>query len=60
MTNTDMFGWTDRELAEEARREAAMRRSVYPRWVEAGKLSQSTADKRIEMMEEIARRLEKG
>lgn len=61
----DLFGntsagadrFTNRELAEEARREAFLRRRVYPRWVADGRLSQQDADRRIEMMEVIATRL---
>lgn len=45
------------ELAAEAVREAGMRRGVYPRLVRAGKMSQELADRRIALMEAIARRL---
>lgn len=45
------------ELAAEAVREAGMRRGVYPRLVRAGKMSQEMADRRIALMEAIARRL---
>ncbi len=34
-------------------RELKMRRRVYPRWVEAGKMSQAHADKEIATMEAI-------
>lgn len=32
------------EIAEELRREIAMRKRVYPRWVEIGKMSESDAN----------------
>jgi hypothetical protein len=51
--------FTLRELAAEARREVAMRRNVYPRFVTAGKLEQAQADRQIEMMEEIVEFLER-
>lgn len=38
---------TDAELLDEAQRELATRRRVYPRWVEGGKLTQKVADLRI-------------
>ena len=34
-------------------RELRMRRRVYPRWVQAGKLSQAEADREITVMEAI-------
>lgn len=40
----------DQVLAE-LRRELGMRRSLYPRWVAQGKLTQATADHRIEAIE---------
>lgn len=36
------------------RREIAMRRRVYPRWVEAGRMTQAKADEEIAVMEAIA------
>lgn len=42
------------ELAAEVRREIAMRRGVYPRFIKSGKLSEENAAKQIEMMEQIA------
>lgn len=49
--------FTVRELIEEARREAFIRRRVYPRQVDAGRLKQADADRRIDLMEAIADRL---
>lgn len=49
--------FTARELADEARREAFVRRRVYPRQVAAGRMTQADADRRIDMMEAIAVRL---
>lgn len=46
-----------RELIDEAKREAFMRRRVYPAQVRAGRMSQQDADRRIDMMEAIATRL---
>lgn len=49
--------FTLRELIDEARREAAMRRNVYPRQILAGRMTQGQAERRIGMMEAIAQRL---
>ena len=38
------------ELAQCARREAAYRRRVYPRWIEAGKLNPAIAAREIALM----------
>jgi hypothetical protein len=46
-----------RELIEEAHREARMRRQVYAKQVRAGRMEQREADRRIDLMEAIARRL---
>ena len=40
-----------------ADREVAMRRRVYPRWVEDGRMRQEKADHEIECMEAIAEKL---
>lgn len=39
----------DAQIAEVAR-EVALRRNVYPKWVEAKKLHQDTADRQLEAM----------
>lgn len=43
---------------KEVRRELAMRRNVYPKWVARGSLKQSDADYRIDAMCEALRTLE--
>jgi hypothetical protein len=47
------------ELVDEAKREAFMRRRVYPRQVEQGRMTQEDADRRIDLMEAIVTRLSK-
>lgn len=49
--------FTPQELATEAAREAGMRRGVYAKRVAAGRMSPAEADRRIAMMEAIARQL---
>jgi len=44
-------------LIDEAKREAFMRRRVYPKQVSAGRMSQEEADRRIDLMEAIVSRL---
>lgn len=46
-----------RELIAEAQREARMRRHVYAKQVRAGRMDPRDADRRIDLMEAIARRL---
>ncbi len=46
--------FTDRDKADEAKREVAMRRRVYPRWVQDGRMKQADADRKIAIMEAIA------
>ena len=41
------------------RREIAMRRRVYPRWIESGKMTQAKADREIAVMEAVLATLEK-
>lgn len=45
------------ELAKCARREAAMRKRVYPKWVDSGRMTQSAADHETDCMEAIAKML---
>ena len=40
------------QLAE-VEREIALRRRVYPRWVQIGRLSQAAADRQIAVMEAV-------
>lgn len=49
--------FTTRELIEEATREARMRRHVYGKQVRAGRMDPKDADRKIDLMEAIARRL---
>lgn len=60
---SDTLGHTERfhvrELIAEVRREIRMRRSVYPKWVRAGRMDQVEADRQIDLMEAVERRLTK-
>ena len=56
----DLFAFTPAELAECARRELAMRRRVYPRWVATKQMTQDKADREIAMMRAIAERMERA
>lgn len=51
---TELSEFTREELAREAEREVAMRRSVYPHQVAAGKFKPDIAERRIAMMQAIA------
>jgi hypothetical protein len=48
---TDLFAITVDDMIGELEREIATRKRVFPRWVEAKKLSSSEADRRIELLE---------
>jgi len=52
--STRVFRFTAREKLEEVRRELAMRRRVYPRKVEEGKLKPSKAEAQVAILEAIA------
>jgi hypothetical protein len=52
-----MFPPTLPEMIADAKREVALRRSVYPRLVAAGRLKQSKADRQIAIMEAIVEKL---
>lgn len=43
-----------RDKWQEAKREAGLRRRVYPRWVEEGKMKMHQAELQILIMDEIA------
>jgi hypothetical protein len=49
--------FTVKDLIEEARREVALRRKVFPRWVEERRITASEADRRVALMEAIEKRL---
>jgi len=53
----DLLGprtFTPREKLEAVEREIKMRRKVYPRWIETGKMKRETAEREIAVMEAIA------
>jgi hypothetical protein len=52
-----VWRFTLADLAREADREAALRAHVYGRQVDAGRMAQPLADRRLAMMREIAARL---
>jgi hypothetical protein len=54
---TDPDRFTVRELIEEAQREVAMRRNLYEKQVRAGRMGREQADRQIDLMEAIVRRL---
>lgn len=54
-TTVDRF--TTRELIVEATREVAIRRHVYGKQVRAGRMDPRDADRKIDLMEAIVRRL---
>lgn len=41
------------EMHDEIKREIAMRKSVYPRWIENGKIRRETADLRVLILEAL-------
>jgi hypothetical protein len=49
-----MSNFTAKEKHDEVIREVEMRKSMFPRWVTMGKLTQREADRRIAIMREIA------
>ena len=48
-----------KEFVECAKRETKLRRSVYPRLIASGKMTQETADKEIKLMAGIAAAFQK-
>jgi len=57
MSQHDLIGYTiDDEIAC-AERELRLRRRVYPRWVEQGKINQDKAEREIDLMKRILKRL---
>jgi hypothetical protein len=54
---SDLAPFTVAELAREAQREVVLREAVYPNRIAAGKLRRDHAERQIQMMREIARRL---
>ena len=54
---SDLFEPTLAEMVVEAERELALRRRVYPRWVEQGKLKPHHAERQIRLMAAICAEL---
>ena len=53
----DLFPITiDDELAE-VEREIALRKRVYPRWIDARRITREKADRHIALMQSVANRL---
>lgn len=50
-----MTTFTAAEKRAEVQRELGMRRRVFPQWVSAGRIDQATADRRIAILEAIAK-----
>lgn len=48
------MSYSAQEKYDEAMREVKMRLRVYPGWIDAGKLTVLTAERRIAIMQEIA------
>lgn len=53
----DLFPITLADEIAEVEREIAMRRKVYPRWVETKRMGQQQADRHIAVMEAVLERL---
>ena len=49
-----LFGISREEMLREVEREIALRRRVYPRWVEAGRLKLDRAERQIAVLEAVA------
>lgn len=49
--------FTTADLADCAEREVRQRQQAYPRWVEAGRMTQQLADRQTALMQAIARKL---
>jgi signal recognition particle subunit SEC65 len=48
------------EMVVEVEREVALRKRVYPRWVEQGKIKLDRAERQIQVMEAVAAYLARG
>jgi hypothetical protein len=55
----DLFPLTIDDMIGEARREIEVRERVFPRWVQAGKITGSEANRRIRLMKKIGATLER-
>jgi hypothetical protein len=63
-TDSDLFNGTlpialDAQVRE-VEREIALRRRVYPRWIESGRLTQSAADRQIAVMQAVLETLRRS
>jgi signal recognition particle subunit SEC65 len=56
----DLLPVTLHEMVVEVEREVALRKRVYPRWVEQGKIKLDRAERQIQVMEAVAAYLARG
>ena len=54
---SDLFPVTVEDMLAECEREIALRRRVYPRWIETGRISQQKADRQIEVLKALVMHL---
>lgn len=54
----ELFAPTLTDQIAEVKREITLRQNVYPRWVEAARLTQKRADRQIENMKAVLETLE--
>ena len=55
----DLLPVSREEMVSEVQREIALRRRVYPRWVDAGKLKLDRAERQIAVLEAVVEELRK-
>jgi hypothetical protein len=55
-----MAEWTDDDKLKCAEREIAMRKGVYPKWVQSGRMKPEAAAREIAIMEAIAEDYRRG
>jgi hypothetical protein len=55
----DLLPVSREEMVSEVQREIALRRRVYPRWVDAGKLKLDRAERQIAVLEAVLEELRK-
>ena len=51
----ELFDYTTEDKLGEIKREIGLRMTLYPRWVQVGKISQQKADKQLGILRAIAR-----
>ena len=54
---TDLFPISLDDEIKEVEREIALRKRVYPHWIDAAKITREKADRQIAVMESVAARL---